>query len=94
MICLSGDTHYGEISRLDDNVPYPLWDITSSGLTEVWHFQERLDQYYYSWAVKADAWIPKIMGVDFRVLGLRLTHRPRAVAGSLHRRRCPCAFRR
>lgn len=36
LICLSGDTHYGEISRLDNNVPYPLWDITSSGLTEVW----------------------------------------------------------
>ena len=36
LICLSGDTHYGEISRLDVNVPYPLWDITSSGLTEVW----------------------------------------------------------
>lgn len=36
MICLSGDTHYGEISMLDVNVPYPIWDFTSSGLTEVW----------------------------------------------------------
>jgi alkaline phosphatase D len=36
LICISGDTHYAEISRLDSNVPYPLWDITSSGLTEVW----------------------------------------------------------
>jgi alkaline phosphatase D len=36
LICISGDTHYGELSRLDDNVPYPLWDLTSSGLTEVW----------------------------------------------------------
>lgn len=36
LICISGDTHYGEISRLDLNSPYPLWDITSSGLTEVW----------------------------------------------------------
>ncbi|MDX2221509.1 MAG: alkaline phosphatase D family protein [Rhodospirillaceae bacterium] len=36
VVFLSGDTHYAEISRLDDNVPYPLWDITSSGLTEVW----------------------------------------------------------
>ncbi len=36
LICLSGDTHYGEVSRLDANVPYPLWDFTSSGLTEVW----------------------------------------------------------
>jgi alkaline phosphatase D len=36
LLCISGDTHYAEISRLDTNVPYPLWDITSSGLTEVW----------------------------------------------------------
>jgi alkaline phosphatase D len=33
---ISGDTHYGEISTLKVNVPYPLWDFTSSGLTEVW----------------------------------------------------------
>ncbi|MGQ3040950.1 MAG: alkaline phosphatase D family protein [Brevundimonas sp.] len=38
LICLSGDTHYGEISRLDVNTPYPLWDITSSGITEVEEF--------------------------------------------------------
>lgn len=36
LFCLSGDTHYGEITRLDVNTPYPIWDITSSGLTEVW----------------------------------------------------------
>lgn len=44
-----------------------------AGMTEPWTFHDRLDQYYYSWAVKAEMWIPKIMGVDFRVLGLRLT---------------------
>jgi len=36
LICISGDTHYGEVSMLDANTPYPIWDITSSGLTEVW----------------------------------------------------------
>jgi alkaline phosphatase D len=36
LICISGDTHYGELSLLDLNTPYPLWDLTSSGLTEVW----------------------------------------------------------
>lgn len=36
LFCISGDTHYGEISRLDTNVPYPIWDFTSSGITEVW----------------------------------------------------------
>jgi len=37
VVFLSGDTHYGELSRLDVNVPYPLLDLTSSGLTEEWH---------------------------------------------------------
>jgi alkaline phosphatase D len=36
LFCISGDTHYGELSLLDVNVPYPMWDLTSSGLTEVW----------------------------------------------------------
>lgn len=36
LFCISGDTHYAEISRLTNNVPYPIWDFTSSGLTEVW----------------------------------------------------------
>jgi alkaline phosphatase D len=35
-LCLSGDTHYAEASCLRTNVPYPLWDFTSSGLTETW----------------------------------------------------------
>ncbi len=44
-----------------------------AGLKEPWHFQERLDQYYYNWAAKADGWIPTILGTDIRQLGLRLT---------------------
>ena len=36
LLCLSGDTHYAEFSCLRTNVPYPLWDFTSSGLTETW----------------------------------------------------------
>lgn len=36
LIFVSGDTHYAELSRLDVNVPYPLWDLTASGLTETW----------------------------------------------------------
>lgn len=36
LVTLSGDMHYGEVSRLDRPGNYPLWDITSSGLTEVW----------------------------------------------------------
>jgi alkaline phosphatase D len=37
VVFLSGDTHYGELSELDANTPYPLYDLTSSGLTEEWH---------------------------------------------------------
>ncbi|MFT4654012.1 MAG: alkaline phosphatase D [Kangiellaceae bacterium] len=37
---LSGDTHWGEISKVEanteDKLDYPLWDVTSSGLTEEW----------------------------------------------------------
>jgi alkaline phosphatase D len=34
VIFLSGDRHLGEISRMNDQrIPYPLYDITSSGMT-------------------------------------------------------------
>lgn len=36
LLVLSGDMHYGELSRLDASGLYPIWDLTSSGLTEVW----------------------------------------------------------
>jgi alkaline phosphatase D len=38
VIFLSGDTHYTELSRLEGQTPYPLYDLTSSGLTEVWDY--------------------------------------------------------
>lgn len=44
-----------------------------AGMTEPWFFHERLDDYYYAVAVKADLWIPKILGTEFRTLGLRAT---------------------
>jgi len=36
VVFLSGDVHYAELSKQDLNVPYTLWDLTSSGLTEEW----------------------------------------------------------
>lgn len=36
LVILSGDTHWAELSRLDGAAPYPLWEVTSSGLTEEW----------------------------------------------------------
>ena len=44
-----------------------------AGLAEPWYLKERLDTYYYLAAVKYELWIPKILGIDFRTLGLRLT---------------------
>jgi alkaline phosphatase D len=36
LIIISGDTHYAELSRVEGRVPYPLYELTASGLTEVW----------------------------------------------------------
>lgn len=36
VVFLSGDMHYAELSSVDVEGGYPLWDATSSGLTEVW----------------------------------------------------------
>lgn len=38
LFMISGDTHYAELSRRTEAVPYPLYDLTSSGITEVWKF--------------------------------------------------------
>jgi uncharacterized oligopeptide transporter (OPT) family protein len=44
-----------------------------AGLKEPWYLHERLDDYYYAWAAKADAFMPNILGTTFKTLGLRLT---------------------
>ncbi|KOY88184.1 hypothetical protein AD998_12405 [bacterium 336/3] len=38
IIFMSGDVHYAEISKLQDPDLYPIYDITSSGLSSTWHF--------------------------------------------------------
>ena len=38
VVFLTGDVHYGEISRLKVTAGYPLYDITSSGITSTWSF--------------------------------------------------------
>ena len=42
------------------------------GWAEPWHFRERIDEYYYMLAAKYELWIPRILGTEFRTLGLRL----------------------
>lgn len=34
VIILSGDSHRAELSRVDGKIPYPLWELNASGLTE------------------------------------------------------------
>ncbi len=36
VLFISGDVHWGELSRLDPDDGYPIWDLTSSGITETW----------------------------------------------------------
>jgi alkaline phosphatase D len=36
VVFISGDVHWGEISKLELPGQYPLYDVTSSGLTETW----------------------------------------------------------
>jgi OPT family oligopeptide transporter len=43
-----------------------------AGMAEPWHLHDRIDDYYYAWAVKAHGFIPSILGTDFRTLGLRV----------------------
>jgi alkaline phosphatase D len=38
VLFLSGDVHYAEISRLEVPGLYPIYDITSSGLSSTWYF--------------------------------------------------------
>lgn len=35
---ISGDLHYSELSKLESDTTYPIYDLTSSGLTEKWAF--------------------------------------------------------
>ena len=36
VLIISGDTHWGEMSKVSTAVDYPLWEVTSSGLTQEW----------------------------------------------------------
>ena len=38
VLFLSGDVHYAEISKITEPNIYPIYDVTSSGLSSKWHF--------------------------------------------------------
>ena len=37
LFVISGDVHYGELSELNTGITYPIYDLTSSGLSSKWH---------------------------------------------------------
>ena len=46
-VILSGDRHLGEISKLDDSgLPYPLYEVTCSGLTHHVDFFYHLRSFF------------------------------------------------
>jgi alkaline phosphatase D len=38
VLFITGDVHYAEISKLETADLYPIYDVTSSGLSSTWHF--------------------------------------------------------
>jgi alkaline phosphatase D len=38
VVFITGDVHYAEISKLQAEGQYPIYDVTSSGITSTWHF--------------------------------------------------------
>lgn len=38
VLFISGDVHYAEISKYDADGCYPIYDVTSSGITSTWYF--------------------------------------------------------
>ncbi|KAI4374847.1 hypothetical protein MLD38_012793 [Melastoma candidum] len=53
VLFISGDVHFGEISRYDCGIGYPLYDITSSGLTQA---VEKAIPWPLHFAVRFLAW--------------------------------------
>lgn len=37
VVFISGDVHWGEISKMENEKTYPIYDVTSSGITETWY---------------------------------------------------------
>lgn len=40
VVFISGDVHWGELSKMETENTYPIYDMTSSGLTQEWRFIE------------------------------------------------------
>lgn len=40
VVFISGDVHWGEISKMENKGGYPIYDVTSSGITQTWDIIE------------------------------------------------------
>jgi alkaline phosphatase D len=80
VILLSGDRHFGEISCLQDNrLGYPLYDITSSGLT---HYAESaFKNLYYDFQHETNPLRrgAVYVGLNFGALTIQWDNSPRTV---------------
>jgi alkaline phosphatase D len=51
VLFITGDTHWAQFSKRTQDVPYPLWEVNSSGLTENWDVVppdvNRLGDYFF-----------------------------------------------
>jgi alkaline phosphatase D len=81
VIIISGDTHWGEISKYQQNLDYPLIEMTSSGLTEKWKDvspnKHRVGDYTHNvnygdlsidWQQADPAISLKLKGIDAKVI--------------------------
>ena len=82
VVLLSGDRHIGEISRYDvPGVPYPLYDLTSSGLTHVYEEADEPNRYRVSDLITELNF--GLITIDWNSNPIRLTYQIRGGGGKV-----------
>ncbi len=82
VVLLSGDRHIGEISRYDaPGVAYPLYDLTSSGLTHVYEEADESNRHRVSDLIKVLNF--GLITIDWNSNPIRLTYQIRGDGGKV-----------
>ncbi len=82
VVLLSGDRHIGEIARYDaPNVDYPLYDLTSSGLTHVYEAADEPNRYRVSNLITVLNF--GLITIDWQSNPVQLTYQIRGEAGKV-----------
>ena len=82
VVLLSGDRHVGEISRYAaPGLPYPLYDITSSGLTHVYEAADEENRYRVSDLITVLNF--GLITIDWDSEPVRVTYQIRGQAGKV-----------